>query len=515
MQDTCIYQESTPPAATSKARAINHQSSNFGDERWLSSRSHRIGRMSNYEADDYWNHSPQLVPIYVNYKPSTPPLHLDSYGPVILTKCIYSSITDQTDTGEKRRIGPSPADAYLIRQLAPDLPDIAIAAGERALGSCSPSDGSDVQDTMPGRAQDNSFNPSVQVSVQTDMNEKLDVAAEDVFAATQVASQTLSEACRVKDPVWSGKAFISAPGHEDCRTSRSKSSDERRKESDVTSHERYDYVGPASGVKTCDPDAAAVHGLLNLSRGYPKTNVIVDNHITTSPRFQAHLVSASQRFSPSPLPKFIADSPHHTGSSSSSIHEVHLPSLRTLMVEIDSQENRARSDQSRAETSSHSSVTSPTLVPKLKSRHPQNSFVIATSTRDLMTGEPPDYSNELVMGLSPTSAQSPSGAFIARHGQIASPICHELSPRPAGLPSTTSSRRTSHLELSTTSGTEGSSSGYQLTPSDSHSCHNTPRPSISTDASKNPNTSLTATGTYRCVHTGCNAPPYQTQYLLK
>jgi len=471
--------------------------------------------MSNYKADDYWNHSPQLVPIYVNYEPSTPPLHLDSYGPMIRTKCIYSSAADQTETDEKRRIGPSLADAYLIRQLAPDLVDIAIAAGERALSTSSPSDGSDVQGAMHGRAQDHSFNPGVQVSVQAVIDEKLDNDAEVVFAATQVASQTLSEACRVNDPGWSGKAFISAPRHEHCRTSRSKSNDGRRKESDVTSLESYDYVKPASRAQNCDPDVAAVHGLLKLRGDYAKADLIVDNSITTSPRLQAHVISTSQQFLPPPLPRLMADSLDHTGSGSSSFHKVHLPSVRPLIAEFASEEIRAKSNQSRARTSSYSPITSPTLITKLKSEHPQNPLVLATSMRTSMKGEPPDYSNQLFMGLSPAAARNPSGSFVARPGLIASQMGNELSPRPAGLPSTTSSRCTSHLGLSTTSSIEGYSSGSQLTPSDSHSGHNTPRPSISTEPPQNPNPSLTAIGTYKCEHTGCKAPPYQTQYLLK
>ncbi|OMP86788.1 Metallothionein expression activator [Diplodia seriata] len=444
--------------------------------------------MSHYDSDDAYPKSPGLQPIKIKSTPSpSPPPFPPQHSAPVITQTVSSNTSSSRRRKRNNRTRPSQGDTVLLSFLEPNRPDIARVAGERALNSDSDPDASESEDEAP------------RSPMQT---------GDRARSLAQAASKILNGDGRTtKLPLASTVAATVTEIHDtdmDRHSPKSRADDQpARKGSDYN-----------TGLPT--PENFPKLGSENFPKLSSDANSMTkaDHSPATSPNLRELAIPDSQASPDERLPALQNPTSPHRDSIAGSPNQS-LPSFRHLseIAEQATQENEHRASIDHRASFSHrpsiSSTGAPALSPTLVSRFPPN----GNSRRSPPTQFPP------LNPLSPVNSHT--GADI----KLSPPSTYShyaSSRRHSSLSDTSNTAFPPPLTLSTTSTNE--SYGSRGSDAYAHSPPTRPRSDshrMSIDGITHPNPAAQiqhvpphgSTG-FKCDYPGCNAPPFQTQYLL-
>ncbi|OJD36398.1 c2h2 type zinc finger domain-containing protein [Diplodia corticola] len=434
--------------------------------------------MSHYDSDDAYPKSPGLQPIKIKSTPSpSPPPFPPQHSAPVVTQTVSPTTSSSRRRKRNNRTRPSQGDTVLLSFLEPNRPDIARAAGERALNSDSDSDASEPEDDPP------------RSPMQTDDRVRLAQAAiKSLNGDGRTTKLALARPVATVTEV--------RPEHD----------------TDMDRHSpksRVDDQPPFTGLPTPD----------NFPKGSadgptPSSTTRTDHSPATSPNLRDLAIPDSQASPDERLPALQNPTSPHRDSTAGSPNQS-LPSFRHLseIAEQATQENEHRASIDHRASFSHrpsiSSTGAPALSPTLVSRFPPN----GNSRRS-----PPSQFPPLNNPLSPVNSHA--GTDI----KLSPPTYshYAASRRHSSLSDTSNTTFPPPLTLSTT--TTNESYGSRGSDAYAHSPPTRPRSDshrMSIDGITHPNPAAQiqhvpphgSTG-FKCDYPGCNAPPFQTQYLL-
>lgn len=445
--------------------------------------------MSNYDSDDAYPKSPGLQPIKIKSTPSpSPPPFPPQHSQPVVTQTVSPTTSSSRRRKRNNRTRPSQGDTVLLSFLEPNRPDIARAAGERALNSDSDPEPSDSEDER---------RPPMQT------------ADEAAIRVAQAALRKFHGDSHVH-PVTTTKLPLARPVATVTEIGPDQDTDMDRnspkpKTEEQQSRKTIENVAPhiVTGLPT--PENFPKGGTEGPTPGSTRPD---QNSPATSPNLRDLAIPDSQASPEERLPALQNPASPNRDNSVGSPNQ-RLPSFRQLseIAEQATQENEHRASFSHRP--SISSTGAPALSPTLVSRVPLN----GNTRRSPPTQFPP------LNPLSPVNSHNSADI--------------KLSP-PSNFQLFSSSRRPSTLSdssnatafpppLALTSSSTNESYGSRG--SDAYSPPMRPRSDshrMSIDGITHPNPAAQiqhvpphgSTG-FKCDYPGCNAPPFQTQYLLK
>lgn len=474
----------------------------------------------NYDSDDAVPRSPGLEVFKPRATPSPSP-------PPVVTHQVTISSTAQSVSppssrrrkkSNRRKTRPSQGDFVLIRVMDPNRPDIAREVGQRALNSDSGSEAEDedmeeppppaeAARSEPASSQTKSSDPSYDPSsdLQKFAQEALD---------TNVNSATAPTITKLPPPFSDHRDSVVEPDTQDRETLNADISASQTPSTSTLANgvppgaAEADAKSPAtisaSTTQATSPNLTAErHG--SIVNSYPN-----QNSLATSPNLRELTIPPPRGGSPSQkLPALqTPQSPPREGSASSPSQNQQLPSFRHLSelaeTAINEQEiNRVNNYPHRQSISS--TGQSPTSIGR------------QLSITSLSPG-----------GAFPLSATSPSGSSdiqsrdpFLRSGQSHLTLFSTRRPSQASEGGPYSATIHSATTNDSYQSSDGLSPGTQPTSIDSRG----PRMSIDGALTSRtlpppvgPNIQHIpshGSGGFKCDYPGCNAAPFQTQYLLK
>lgn len=446
--------------------------------------------MSHYDSDDAYPKSPGLQPIKIKSTPSpSPPPFPPQHSAPVITQTVSPTTSSSRRRKRNNRTRPSQGDTVLLSFLEPNRPDIARAAGERALNSDSDPEPSDSEDDTPGSPMQTNNETTATVRLAEAALKKFNGDGHSVASKPALAPPVTTTVTEIR------------PEHD---TDMDRHSPKSRVEEQPT---RKESVHFNQGLPTPE----------NFPKGgtdgpTPISTTKADHSPATSPNLRDLAIPDSQASPDERLPALQNPTSPNRDSTAGSPNQS-LPSFRHLseIAEQASQENEHRASIDHRASFSHrpsiSSTGAPALSPTLVSRFPPN----GNSRRSPPTQFPP------LNPLSPVNSHT--GADIKHSPPSNYSVYASSSRRQSSLSDTAFPPP---LTLSTTSTNESygsrGSDAYAHSPpmrprSDSHR--------MSIDGITHPNPASIqhvpphgSTG-FKCDYPGCNAPPFQTQYLLK
>lgn len=269
---------------------------------------------------------------------------------------------------------------------------------------------------------------------------------------------------------------------------------------------------PSDDFQEKRPIRAALGSPLKLETNGTKipqqTTDPANDSIAASPTLRKHVLPVSEG-SAGTLPAFQQPSPAQDGSASSPKTE-RLPSFRQLTGQLDELAEAATAEHQRYGHAHRPSFSSTTGQSPIMST---NSYSVSQQTSPVShyayQMSPTSAISEPHIYGSPPTAYPPYNSHLAnRRPSLATSNVPLLPP---SLPSASSSGESNGQ---TSSSTEGYSTTHTTPIDQTLTAENTPRPMLPPLPGMPPN-QIIPPGGYRCEYPGCNAVPFQTQYLLK
>lgn len=460
---------------------------------------------TNYDSDDALPNSPGLAPFRprVTPSPSPPPIvthHVPRYPS---PKNVSSSSSWPRYKSNRRKTVPSQGDSVLLRSMAPDQPDLARQAGERALNSDS---GSEIEDEdMENRS------PTEAANYQRTNQSKTDGASLDLSRVAQRALN-VDEHTFVKPHAPLHRDSVVEPdGHDPLRkasiashTTDTSANGSFLSASDALARQRtLSVISVASSLSRDERNGSIANGRAeNGSSG--KTPDIHDLAIPSRSG------SPSQKLPALQTPQ----SPPQDGAANSpNSQKQQLPGFRHIsdLAETAIQEQETRNNSIAHRQSISSTGQSPTSVGRqlsITSLSPNSNYGPHSATSP---------------GGDPQSQFQTRDPFL-RSGQHLTLFANTRRPSQA---SDSGPYSASTLHSATTNDSyqsEGVSPGAQATPIEIRGGRNLsidgalasrtlpPPPGVGASIGLVPSH---GSGGFKCDHPGCTALPFQTQYLLK
>jgi hypothetical protein len=454
----------------------------------------------NYDSDDAYPRSPGLRPIKPRATPTPSPPPTVTHQIRISTTQNVSSRSPSSRRRKKsnrRKTRPSQGDFVLIRIMDPNRPDIAREVGERALNSDSGSDMDDEEMDEPSPSAESTPVAHLQPrSTETPSLQLSKVAREalDASEATNNASQT---------PVFKAPAL---PIHRDSVV-------------EPDSQERNHLNAFSTDALRAEAASigAGANGLLSDSAEAkpPAANSATQ---TTSP-----LLTVERRGSMSngkPYRQSAITSPHLLGLTippSSGADASRLPALQTPQTPTQDGSVSSPSQKHQLPSIAHINELAETAAQEQENTRAQLSHRQSISS---MGASPTSVGRQLsITSLSPASAYplsaSPGGSaqdpFLRTGQQLAF-----LSTR---RPSQASDIAPFSATIHSATTNDSYQSSDSLSPGSQHRLSiDSALTSRTLPLPVGPNIqhiSPQVPGSFRCEYPGCNAAPFQTQYLLK
>jgi hypothetical protein len=451
-----------------------------------------------YGDEDALPHSPGLVPVKVKYKPSpTPPPFVDVSHLPPSTQTVSSPSSRRHKKANRRKNKPTQGDLVLIRSMEPNRPDIAQQVSETSLNDDSHSESDD--EDMDDQLTVTMLAPPAAVAVQQISSH-----------AKSTDRPTLQE---VLDTANDPKARGS---HRDSVL-----------EEDVIRHSPLVVDRRPSQITTASIQPNGVtKNATSTSMGAPDSSLFIspnlpDQQRTLAPEIQSHRAPTAtspnlQQLSiprgqgPDTLPALQAPSPAGDSAVSPG-QQQQLPSFRTIddiarSATSEHDVNRANGFVHRQSISSVG--TSPTSIVRqlsISSHSPATPFPPLSASSPISARDDNQRGDLFLRtgggGVFGVDARRPSHA-ASDHGPY---------------PTTLHSASTSESYQSS----DGLSPGTQQTPIEGRPRHMSLDGAIATRFLPPPTGSgiqhipSHASGAFKCDWPGCNAAPFQTQYLLK
>lgn len=463
----------------------------------------------NYDSDDALPKSPGLAPVRPRATPSPSP------PPRITRQVILSSTAQNVSSpssrrhkkSNRRKTRPSQGDAVLIRNMDPNRPDIAREAGERALNSESGSEAEDEE--MDERSPTAEAAPPDAASTQSSSTDApsvdhVKIAQKALNAETTINSATQPVPTKPLPPPFNSHrdSVVEIDGQDrnalnDSATSQSSSSTAAAN-GGLSGSSGADAKSPSNSSSTTQATSpvlsAASRG--SISNGRPHVN-----SSGSAPNLPGLTIPTSQR-----LPALQPQSPPQDGSATSPSQQQKLPSFRHLSdlaeTAIQEQEsNRTNSFPHRQSISSTGQSPTPGVRQlSITSLSPGSAYPLSAASSgssDFQTRDPFLRSSGLTLFNSPRrpSQASDIGPYSATLASATTNDSYQssdgLSPSAPPGPLDVRGQRMS---------IDGALTSRTLPPPVGPNIQHIP-----------PHNS----GGFKCEHPGCNAAPFQTQYLLK
>ncbi|KAF2110161.1 hypothetical protein BDV96DRAFT_651305 [Lophiotrema nucula] len=469
--------------------------------------------MSNYDSDDALLLSPPLRAVNPRFTPSpSPPPIVTQQAPITSSAQNVSPPSSRSrKKSNRRKTRPSQGDFVLIRVMDPNRPDIARLVGERALNSDSGSEADDEE--MDARSQTAEPTPSEPIKEHTRVTKgpsDLEAIAKQALD-TNVHPPGTATLVKPPPPPFHRDSVVEPDtqtrSNLDAETPASQPSSAATLASGTPlGTNGADVRSPAnssSNTEAASPNRPAErHG--SFANGY-----LHEDSLATSPNLQGLTIPQS-RGSPSQKLPALQDpnSPSRDGQADSPVHERTLPSFR--QIDAIAQAANREDEQTRVNGYAHrQSISSSNQSPTSGARQ-----LSISSSRSPGSAFPPFSASSPVSTKNELTTRDP---FLrAGHGHLTLFSTRRPSQASEGGPYSAGIHSASTNDSYQSS--EGLSPGTQPTPIDS--AH---RMSIDGIASRTlpPPTGTQiqhvpphGAGGYKCEHTGCTAPPFQTQYLL-
>ncbi|KAF2234070.1 hypothetical protein EV356DRAFT_178335 [Viridothelium virens] len=497
-----------------------------------------------YDEDDALSRSPGLQQVYVNAQPSPSP-------PPFLPQIVAPASPEEVSTSSKRRqranrqkARASQGDAVLISFLGnSNHPDISRTAGERPLNSASQSE-AESEDGMEGDVEGPVANslfattgPDPLARSSTTNDELVNLAAKATSAANTAQRQSIQLGIPTGDaPEGRKDSAVSTSSPEDERKGSLEGSRSKFSALTMTSPSSRDNDLPRSRFSSLDESirqnnegmGGATTGTRRPSRLEQPDGYTPADSINDSPRLRKHAISPSEISPRQTLPAMQdPSSPPNPLASPQTVQK--LPSFQHLsdIADVASQEHEARNNSiSHRPSTSISSASTQSAIAQSPN---QISRMFQTSTQRRSPPFGPSLSSHT---SPPASAHSLSEASPAESSFRFSPP----SANNIGMSSSSYYYNRQQTQTTDTSGSSYPSSVPSTSTADSHpssgdgfssSAHTPAEHRMSIDSTPRPNLTLPPpmppqapregpppVGGYRCEYPGCNAPPFQTQYLL-
>ena len=435
-----------------------------------------------YDTDDAINASPPLEKAVVNYKPEeSPPPFVPEITSSSSPETAEGDAAKEGDTGteegprrpkkarrkrKKQRTRPSQGDTVLISYLEPNRPDIAQQVGQTALNSASQSEAGDEEEEDMGVAQDPEHD-------NKNLNPEAAVAAASAALAAVVDDVDMGDSPAERHDNEDDLSHAALPNGVD--------EDQASMDTGRISPKQTSKPSLNPGLDIRPPPRiprSAPH--INTEGIKPEEPNPEEDSIATSPNLAKFAIGPSEADPESTLPA-MQKSPPRSASTHSPEGSQSLPSLQTALSQLGD--------------------------PGMNGLHGTSPFPPTSGQSPTMTRHSP-Y---------PAQQSGPSPGMYAQPSPGMSP---------PGLPSHPSYWRTAPKDgsISTPSVFDGStpSSITGQSPANSYPTPNIQDHRMSVEGSVTPqliNGPLPANGpftssSFKCTHTGCNALPFQTQYLL-
>ena len=469
--------------------------------------------MITYGSDDSPNRSPVLQPII--YRRTSPPHTSSSAPPPRQSPPSNPEITLKgLNRRRKRKPKPSQGDVVLLGYLDPNRPDIAQAAGQRALYSGSEPDSvedSEEENTMgvespivPGRA------PHEMHMHMNGHTNRSSLSPAPFDRSNNTGS-------------WSHASLPNLPAVQNIRSHspsldpfmrRSRSGTPERNDSFQRQRPRYSR----SPEMQPRPRSSRGHSMLNESNKRPLE--IDQDSAASSPDMERRLHS-SHRSPRQKLATFHADSSLEHGSSIPPPRDEHsLPSFRQLIQDVNSPQTSSV-PETRPRTSSYSSISSTAgeSTPRLGQRVCDK---CSSGMSPRLSNSTSSSSSCLQNGMSQMSFRSGSS--------VPSTSLSFISTQRSGSPQLNGARyqTTFSSSNSSTASAQVHTPGSSTTTTEHYNSSSLPTPTeyaANSEIGGAPGAQNQAfpspvlrgsqpVATYKCTFEGCNAPPFQTQYLL-
>lgn len=455
-----------------------------------------------YGDDDALPQTPRLKAVVVSYKPSpTPPLLLTVHHPPPRIQNVSPSSTRRPKKANRRKNRPTQGDLVLIREMAPNLPEIAQLASETALNSDSASGSEDEE--MSETTQDMQPTPVVQIAPESRQSTSN-------ANPNSGGLPTISEVFKSVDDSRSTLVHRDSVIQDDIRPDLA----ERRASQNIVvsnpihgsrqSTKNGDMTAPSLPIIGTSPNAP------DLSRTTSINGQTSKGSITSSTSLQQ--LTIPQRPGPhaDTLPAMQMPSPAGDSAVSPAQHQT-LPGFHALdnIARSANSEHEAGRANSFVHRQSISSVgTSPSSIVRqlsISSHSPATPFPPLSASSPVSVRDDPQRGDVFL--------RSGGGGFFGADGRRPSHAASDNGPYPPTLHSTTTN--------DSYHSPEGLSPGTQPTPIEGRPRHMSLDGALATRLLPPPPGSgiqhipSHGSGTFRCDWPGCNAAPFQTQYLLK
>ena len=461
--------------------------------------------MSNYDSDDALPRSPGLEAVRPRATPSVSPPPIVTHHITISTSAqnVSPPSSRRRKKPNRRKTRPSQGDSVLIRVMAPNQPDIARQVGEQALNSDSGSETDD--EDMEARSQ--TTEPASE-SAQTDSTQHSSSPA-DLHTLQETAQKALDNTS-APGPVPAPKyppsfhrdSVVEADPHSPSTLAADTPVSQASYAGTQTSGIRVitngvDLKSPANSssqfAATSPKLSGERHG--SYADGHPP-----EDSIATSPNLRELTIPQSRGSPSQKLPALQnPHSPSRDGSVGSPNQERRLPSFRHISELAETAKNEQETNRSNGYPHRQSissigqsptsgtrqlSISSPFTPLSAPSPHSANSDIFLRSGQHLT----------LFSTRRPSQA-SDNGPFSALHSASTNDSYQSsdgLSPRSQTTPIEGRGQQRMSIDGALTSRTLPPPVGPNIQHVPPH-----------------------GSGGFKCEYPGCNAAPFQTQYLLK
>ncbi|KAF2643227.1 hypothetical protein P280DRAFT_246801 [Massarina eburnea CBS 473.64] len=441
----------------------------------------------NYDSDDALPRSPGLRPFKprVTPSPSPPPVvtHRIRISPTLQN--VSSPSSRRRKKPNRRKTRPSQGDFVLIRIMDPNRPDIAREVGERALNSDS---GSEIDDDDMDERSPTAEIPSLDLSK----------VAQDALNASTNPNATVLTVDFKTPALPAHRDSVVEPDSQERNNTITTSTDSSRSDASPTGVGTNGTQSSSAEAKSPSSTSLATSPLFGAEYHGPISNGQVRHTAVTSPNLLGLTIPSPRGTDVTRLPALqTPQSPPQDGSAASPSQKQQLPSFRHLsdLAETAAQEqeiNRAQLSHRQSISSIGQSPTSVVRQLSITSLSPGNAYPLSAAS--------PGGSSD-VQGRDPFLRTGQQLAFLSTR--------RPSQASDAGPYSATLHSATTNDSYQSSDGLSPGSQGHRL--SIESALSRTLPPPVGPNIQHIPSHGA---GGFKCDYLGCNAAPFQTQYLL-
>lgn len=456
---------------------------------------------TNYDSDEYFPLSPGLKPVRPRATPSPTPPPVVTHHIVSTAPNVSPPSSRRRKKSNRRKARPSQGDSVLLRVMEPNRPDIAREAGERVLGSGS---GSEVEDddmderspTAEASPLEAARSPTKPADCRSTHLAKVAQVAQDVLVAASTPNPAPQPGViKPPPPIFHRDSVVELDGQVPTHQPLPSGTGTKSNGSQPTNG--ADHRSPVA----ISPRNQAASPAFSPDRRSSTTNGYshVDS-LATSPRLRELTISTRSRSPSQKLPALqTPQSPPQDGSAASPSQNQQLPSFQ----HISNLAQTALQEQERANFPHRQSVSSTGQSPTSIGRQHSITSLSPGSTYAPLSASSSGGSSDMFLR---------AGQHLSLFNTARRPSQASESGAPYSAPLHSASTNDSYQE--------GLSPASQPTPIEGRG----PRMSIGEALESRtlppplgPNIQHIpshGSGGFKCEHPNCNAPPFQTQYLL-